>query len=135
MNYENMTLEAMAHEMKEVRERLDNTKAESSELQKQWDDLRKVHIPNKLEELGIESARITGVGTVSERTDAYCSVPAANRQALYEWLEAHDHGDLITDTVNSSTLKAFMKEQIMLGHEVPDDIVNFNPYTYVAITK
>lgn len=135
MNYEDMSLEAMAHEMKQVREELDDTKSESAKLQKQWDDLRKVHIPNKLEELGLTSAKVLGVGTVSERTDAYCSVPAANKQKLYEWLEEHDHGDLIVDTVNSSTLKAFMKEQILMGHEVPDDIVNFTPYTYVAITK
>lgn len=135
MGYENLTLEAMAHEMKRIREELDDAKEHSSTLQKQWDDLRKVHIPNKMEELGIESVRVKGVGTVSERTDAYCTTPAKNKHALYEWLEGHGHGDLITDTVNASTLKAFMKEQIMLGNDVPDDIVNFNPYTYVAITK
>ncbi len=135
MNFEDMSLKEMAKTMKEVRTRLDDAKETSSHLQKQWDDLRKVHIPNKMEEMGIESVRIEGVGTVSERTDAYCSTPAKNKQALYDWLEQHGHGDLITDTVNSSTLKAFMKEQILEGNDVPDDIVNFTPYTYVAITK
>lgn len=135
MSYEYMNLEELATAMKDTRELLDEKKAESSILQKQWDSLRKKWIPKKMEELGIESVRITGVGTVSERTDAYCSVPAKNKQALYEWLEEHDHSDLITDTVNSSTLKAFIKEQILLGNEIPDDIVKFDPYTYVTITK
>jgi len=135
MKPEEMNLEQLALEMARTKDLLVDAKIVSSELQKDWDALRKKWIPEKMEELGIESVRITGVGTVSERTDAYCSVPAANRQALYEWLEEHDHKDLITDTVNSSTLKAFVKEQILLGNEIPDGIIKFEPYTYVAITK
>lgn len=134
-DFENMTLEQLATRMKRTAELLKDAKADSAQLQKEWDALRKQYIPDKMDEMGIESVRISGVGTVSQRTDAYCTTPAANREALMDWLEAHDHADLISETVNASTLKAFMKEQMMEGNDVPDDIVNFTPYTYVAITK
>lgn len=134
--YENMTIEALAQEMKSVREALDDMKKSAATLQQKWDHLRKVAIPDKLEEMGLESCRVAGVGNISVRTDAYCTVPASKKPELYQWLSEHDQEALITATVNASTLKAWMKEQIMEGNDVPpDDIVNFNPYTYVVITK
>ena len=136
MDYSNFTLEELALKMKTIKSELDAAKSISGELQATWDELRKKWLVDKMEEMGIESVRITGVGTVSQRVDAYCTVPAASKRALYDWLQEHDFGDLITDTVNSSTLKAWMKEQTLKGNEVPsDEIVKFTPYTYVAITK
>lgn len=135
MNFEDMNLRQLAERMKATRAELDDTKADASALQKEWDSLRKKWLPKKMEEMGIVDVRFEGVGTVSERTDAYCTTPAKNKAALYEWLNENGHGDLITDTVNASTLKAFIKEQILEGNDVPDHIVNFEPYTYVAITK
>ena len=132
----NHSLEELVTEMKITREKLDGLKAESSALQKKWDDLRKVQIPNKMEELNLESARVADVGNISLQTDAYCTVLASKKALLQEWLEAHDHGDLVTETINASTLKAFMKEQIMAGNEIPpEEIVNFLPFTYATITK
>jgi len=98
-----------------------------------WTSIRDVKL--KMEELGIDSAFITDVGKLSMRTDAYCSVLKKDKIELQNWLKDNGHGDLITDTINASTLKAFMKEQIIEGNAVPDTIVSFDPYTYVAITK
>ena len=86
-----------------------------------------------MEEMGLESARIKGVGTLSLATDAYCTTPADARLDLQEWLRAHDAGDLIQETVNASTLKAFCKEQIGKGNDIPP-MVKFTPYTYAKIT-
>jgi len=135
MQFEEMNLKQLAERMKSTREQLDDVKADSAALQKEWDSLRKKWLPEKMEEMGIESVRIEGVGTVSERTDAYCTTPAKNKQALMIWMIENGHEDLISETINASTLKAFMKEQILEGNDVPDEIVSFTPYTYVAITK
>jgi hypothetical protein len=63
-----------------------------------------------------------------------CGVLAADREALYKWLEEHGNESLITDTVNSSTLKAFVKKLIKEGKEVPD-MVNIHPYQQASLVK
>ena len=133
MEYEEMTLEDLAHEMADIRKKLDTATDKKAGLQRAWDMIRKVAVPNKMEELGMESARIKGVGTVSLLTDAYCTTPAANADALKSWLTDNGYGSLIKPTVNASSLKSFMKEQILEGNKVPD-MVNFAPYTYASIT-
>ena len=130
-----MSLEQLANEMKTVRTRLDDAKAIATELQKEWDHLRKVAIPDKMEEMGLESARITGVGTLSLATDAYCSCPSDNKYKLQEWMKEHEFADLITEVINGSTLKAWYKEQLKAGAPLPDELVKFDPYTYCKITK
>ena len=130
-----MSLEQLAQEMKLIRARLDDAKAIATELQKEWDQLRKVTIPDKMEEMGIESARITDVGTLSLTTDAYCSCPSDNKHKLQEWMKEHEFGDLITSVINGSTLKAWYKEQLKAGNPLPDELVKFDPYTYCKITK
>jgi len=135
INFEDMTLEQLAVAMVESRNRMDAAKNEESAARAEWDVLRRKFIPEKMEEMGLESARIKDVGRLSVRTDAFCSTPAANKPKLFEWLIENGHSDLITDSVNGSTLKAFIKEQILAGNDVPLDIINYDPYTFVAITK
>ena len=129
-----MDLNELAIHMIDVREKLDEAKKVSSELQKEWDKLRKELIPEKMDEMGIDSVRLKGIGTISLRADAYASVKSGHAQDLQEWLRSHDHAELVVSTVNSSTLKAFLKEQVREGEPIPDDYVNFTPYTYATIT-
>lgn len=130
-----MNLEQLANKMQHVRTQLDEAKSVATAFQKEWDHLRKVEIPDKMEELGLESARVSGVGTLSLTTDAYCSCPSDNKYALQEWMIAHEFKDLITEVINGSTLKAWYKEQLKAGNPLPDELVKFDPYTYAKITK
>ena len=109
---------------------------EAASLGKLWDNMRKRVLPEMMSDMGVSSLRLTGIGMLSLATDAYCSVRAGRKEDLLEWLEDNGHGELKTVTVNSSTLKAFIKEQMMEGGDVPpDDIVSFEPYTYAKLTK
>jgi hypothetical protein len=119
--------------MAAIRKELDDAKEAASGFQQMWDHLRIQLIPEKMEDSGLENARISGVGTLTLATDAWVSTK--NSQELFKWLEDHEHGDLITETVNPSTLKAFLKEQVRNGEDIPDEeIVKFTPYTYAKIT-
>jgi hypothetical protein len=131
--YEGMSLKQLAEAQAQVKTEMEHYAGIKASLQQEFDALRKHIVPAKMEEMGIESVRIEGVGTLSLAVDAYCSTPADKRQALMDWLESHNAGDLITTTVNASTLKAFMKEQATEGNELPD-MVKFEPYTYSKIT-
>jgi hypothetical protein len=130
-----MSIVDIATKMQAVKAELDELKAKTTELQKEFDELRKVKLPEAMEEAGMESARISGVGVVSLRTDAYVSIKGGKKEEAYRWLAEHGYEDLVTDYVQPSTLKAFAKEQYDQGRSLPEDLFSFNPYTYAAITK
>lgn len=131
----NMTINELADLYMEYREDLDMLKASTSAAQERFDLVRKIAIPEKMEELGFDNIKIKGVGRLSLRTEAYASTVKGRKEEAMEWLDENGHGDLIKPTVNASTLKAFLKEQVAEGVEVPDDIFNFTPYLMATITK
>lgn len=127
------SLNDLAKRMQKVRAQLDKKEEEAKELRKEWDNIRKVQIPDKMAEAGVESVRLKGIGTISLRADAYCSVRGGMLEELQQWLVEQGAGELIKETVNSSTLKAFIKERFEQGEEIPDELVNFQPFTYATI--
>lgn len=105
-------------------------------LTPQYDILRKVKIPEKMDEQGIETFRATGIGTVYLQDDLYTGIPADKKVEAYQWLRDNGHEDLIQETVNSSTLKAFLKEQMRNSGEVPPpDLIKAEPYTFAKLKK
>lgn len=77
---------------------------------------------------------IEGIGrvTVSRRFSA----SMLDKDAGFEWLRENGHGDLITETVNSSTLAAFAKDmQENQGKDLPVEIFKTGAMPYTSITK
>jgi hypothetical protein len=62
-------------------------------------------------------------------------VRVTDQQHFYEWLESNNLGDLIKPTVASSTLKAFVKNRIKAGKDLPDAVLKVTPFTRASITK
>lgn len=132
--YSDLDITELATAMKEIRKELDASAAITSNFQKRFDYLRKNIIPLKLEDAGMTSVRLTGVGTLSLHPDAYTQT--LDSPALMQWLEEQGLGDLIKDTVNPSTLKSFAKSRIKDGLPLPpDEIFKFTPYQAARITK
>lgn len=61
--------------------------------------------------------------------------PPENKEKLWEWLREHDAEALITETVNSSTLAAFVRQQMKTGCEYPVDICDVSTYTTASLRK
>lgn len=133
--YKAMSLTEKAVALRDLKADHADAKSSASALNGEIELLTKTLIPEEMDSMEVSSMNIKGVGRLGLRADAYCTVPAANKERLYEWLRDNDFEALISETVNSSTLKAFMKEQILEGNDVPDEIVNFSPYTMATITK
>lgn len=121
--------------LKNIKERLDFKKEEIKEIQKAYDKLRLETIPNMMDDSGIEKLSLEGVGTLYLTSDVYTSIPAQTRPEAWEWLSDHGHGDLITQTVNSSTLKAFVKQAISNGEELPEGLFKVTPFSRASIRK
>lgn len=126
-------LAALLKQTKEEHEALDRTAKDKKEI---YEYLRLQVVPDKMDDMGVSSMNIDGIGRLGVTSDAYVSVKAGQKEMLYNWLKEHEFEDLIVPTVNGSTLKAFIKEQNGLGNPIPDDtIVNFTPYSRASITK
>jgi hypothetical protein len=99
-----------------------------------WLDVVRLElIPIAMEDAGITSVNIAGVGRLGLTGDLYLSVK--DKAGLYNWLNDNGLGDLIQPTVNSSTLKAFIKGRIKGGADYPEDLVSVTPFTRASITR
>lgn len=107
------------------------------------DDLSKVRIPDIVRDLKTRTGekppfKIEGVGSVSIANKTSCSIiddPVEGKRIGYRWLKENDHGELVVETVNSSTLSAFAKDILESGHELPEDIFKVSIQHYTSIRK
>lgn len=123
--------------MAEIRDELDDLKDKKSKLEKMFDALRLNALPEMMDEQDVSTITVEtqfGKKRISLQGDIYFSILAANREPAYEWLRDHGHGDLIKETVNSSSGKAWAKEMIKQGEQLPD-IFKATPYTRAQLTS
>lgn len=134
--YEVMSYKDLAIEFQALKQIKADAKLEAAAVEEKFDALTKQVIPDKMTEEGIKTIAIDGVGRLQLSAQAYCSTKAGMKDALFDWLIENDFKDLITDVVNASTLKAFIKEQLNLGEKVPpDEIINYDPYLRASVVK
>lgn len=133
--YANDTLNELVICMNDQQRRKEELEAMLKATNSEYDYLRLVAIPNKMESEGVTNLTLEGIGRVGLTSDAYASVKAGMRDQAWEWLRDTGHGDLITETINSSTLKAALKQMVLKGEEVPEEFFNFTPFTRASITR
>lgn len=104
-------------------------------LQEQFDRIRLQIIPDKMDEMGIDSVKIKGVGRLGLTADAYTGIEPDHKIAAYQWLRDNGFEDTIKPTINGSTLKALLKEQMRSGEVIPDDLFKFTPFMRASVTK
>ncbi len=61
--------------------------------------------------------------------------PPENKLALWEWLREHDAAELITETVNSSTLAAYVRGQMSEGEPYPSSLLEVSAYDVASLRK
>lgn len=105
-------------------------------VQKLYDFTRYTRVPEIMEENEVESLQVEGVGKVYLTSDMNVSVKSGMKEDAMDWLVENGFGDIISETVNSSTLKAVIKKEVIgKGKEAPENLFNINPFTRSAIRK
>lgn len=61
--------------------------------------------------------------------------PPDRKPDLWAWLKDHGAEELITETVNSSSLAGFVREQMRQGEPWPADICEVSAYTTASLRK
>lgn len=129
------TLQERAQEFLILKADLEAAKEECSSIQKVFDTLRQVTIPDEMDSAGISSANFPGIGRLTLTADLFAGIQPEQQQAAYQWLQENGHGDLIKDYVHPSTLKAFIKELMEGGEILPEAIFKATPYQRASVTR
>ena len=96
--------------------------------------LRKNVLPQVMEDMGLDTAKVSGVGRIQIGQQA--SAKQLDKPGLLQWLADNGHDAIIAETVNASTLASFMKAQIAIGDPIPDEeIVKFTVYDVASVVK
>lgn len=131
--YPALTLLEMVKKMRELEVQKEAASEELKIINAHYDVLRLEVIPEKMDAEGIENIKIEGVGRVSLTADMFTAV--TNKVGLYDWFKTNNLADLIQETVNASTLKAFIKRRMKEAKPYPEDCVRVTPFTRASITK
>lgn len=132
--YRGMTLVEAVEVMNDLRKHTEDQKKIKATAQKAFDFMRLTVVPETMDDEGIENIRVADVGRVNLQSDMHVAVKKADRGALHDWMDENGYEDLVTDTINGSTLKAWCKERLIQGEELPD-MITVTPFTRAAITK
>lgn len=121
------------HMMKRMQDLNESADTAKKTIGKLYDWTRMGLVPMKMEEEGVENVRVVGIGRVSLTADLSVSMP--DKPAGYRWLAEHGLNDLITETVNASSLKAVIRRRLRDGDDVPEGVFKISPFTRASITK
>ena len=130
-----MKLQELARELSNLKSTKDKIEEELSTVNKRIEILARQEIPEAMDEAGVQNVKFEGIGKIYLKGDVFASIPAESRDAAYEWLELTGRGSLIKPTVNSSSLKAAVKEWISQGEEIPEELIRVTPYTQAVLTR
>lgn len=140
-DYAAMSIPEMAVCLKKLKDELDLMGSIKTEVQKRYDFLSISVLPDRMDEEGVVTMRVADVGRLQASSDIRCNVPSANKALLEEWLTKNGHGAMIASAVNSSTFKAFVKEQMKTESDEPESItypkhlIKVEPYSRAVIVK
>lgn len=134
-DYSAYSLPELAAILKDIKIQLDEAGARKTELQKTYDYLSIEVIPDRMDDEGVDSMKVAGVGRLQTQSDIRCNVLAMNKEPLQKWLTENGHGSMIQDTINSSTLKAFIKERMKENLPYPSELLQISPYSRATVVK
>lgn len=118
----------LARALVTLREEKRELEAELKELNARYDEIRKDSLPENMHAAGMVSAN--GKASISLSTgekihlqgDLHVSLPAVDQQAFFKILRKSGDGALIKETIHYQSLRAWVRERLSDGIEVPDMI-------------
>ncbi len=132
--WNDMGIRDLALEFKRMQNEYSVAQAASAHIYAQFEILRKKILPEFMEEMGVDTIKVTDVGRV--QIGQQVSAKQLDKEALMDWLREENHDALIADTVNASTLGSFIRAQIANGDPIPPDtVVEFKAYDVASVVK
>lgn len=133
--YENQDAVEMARAFVHVRRVKDELDELSKRFSKVYEELKSVKLPAKFEEGGVPSITLAEGYRVGVSHLVRASIKGEAREQAYEWLREHGLGDLITNTVNASTLSAVAKDMQSDNQDLPEEFFNCHVMATTSVTR
>lgn len=124
--YDGMSLVELGQAMEEVGKLLDEAKDRKTELEKEYDFIRTIKIPPALAESGMKNFRLSSGRGIRVQDELFVSLRGESFEDMKHWLQERGDASIIKETINPSTLKAYIKGKIEGMQEYPADLVNVN---------
>ncbi len=134
-------LVTLALELEDLRVEIDGVEETLNGMKTQQRHLEKFAIPEAM--IGCKMVGPDGKAKFSMESGATChlktsifaTVRAADIQAFFGWLREKGHGHLIKETVNNNTLRAWAKEMMEQGEEIPHEVLTVTSETSATLLK
>jgi hypothetical protein len=133
--YEGHSLTELIGAMHRLREQKEALELEIKGVNREYEYVSRTLIPEKFNAEGIKKMDVTGIGRVSLRADIFASIKSGQKESAYQWLSDIGSGDIIQPAVAPSTLKAFLKNRLKSGEDIPEEMFNVTAYQQATITK
>ena len=118
---------ALINELDEQNKAKEAHNARGAEIQARIDELRFNLLPAKMEDEGVESITIQGIGTVDLKLYKHASIVKDHEDQAFAWLREHGGAGIIKtkDSVHWSSLTAHVTKMFQKGIPPPDGVINF----------
>ena len=133
--YENITdLKVVAQKIKDLESVYDHHKALSGQAWHEMEYLKKIHAPELMGDKTIIKWKDFPY-RMQKRGDVYAGCLPGMAEEVKEWLFEHEGEALVKETVNASSLKAWLKRRLGEGKPIPLDLFKIEPYEVVTVVK
>lgn len=128
-------IKELAIQMATLQSEIDERKQIQTSLQKELDELRNKVIPDLMDEEDLPRMTLKGIGTLSLFPMASVKQVEGAGPSIRQYLTENGWGDIVVPTVNASTLRSLVLEQMKEGHVFPEDLFNITTWTQARIRK
>lgn len=104
-------------------------------LGKKYEETKVVTLPQKFESEGVPTVHLDEGFRVTVSHQMRASVKGGQKEAAFEWLRNNGLGDIVTETVNASTLSALARSMTEENRELDGDLFNVAILANTSVTK
>lgn len=112
--------------LKHWQELVSERETDLQEAQQIVKDLESQILPDMLDEFGLESLTLKDGTKLTVKPFVAAHISKEHEPEAFQWLQDHGYGDIIKErtviNVHPSTLKAWAKERVESGDNIPDDL-------------
>lgn len=134
-NLEDTPIKELIEQQYQLEQTLDKMKDAKSLLENQLTRIKKNILPDKMDQEGIKSMRIDGIGNIRVQGDLYASIRPAEKEKAFTWLQDNGHSGLVNSTINANSLRSLAKQYQEKGDSLPKELFSIIPFSKTIITK
>lgn len=125
----------LAERLAELKKIITDRDNETKVFKEELEYLVKGVLPAKMDAEGVSTVNVKDVGRITVTNQMSVSCLSNKQPLLRQWMRENGYGELISETINPSTLKAWLKERISDCDDYPADILDIYSYQQASLTK